>query len=148
MSVLWVDAPQPMRSMHARDRDAREGWEDLLPCIRSTNLLQVFLAVLPGHACSPLQEAPPLCVHTVCDRGTERRRERKGACLFLSFRGICREIITSTRWPQVIKNPNRRQTHILMTYVYQSYHSLDHRKQRMDCLKASVTIFIHIYVYV
>ena len=56
-----LQAPHRVRSMH--ERDAREGWEDLLPSIRSTNLLQVFLAVLPGHACSPLQEAPALCVH-------------------------------------------------------------------------------------
>lgn len=60
-----------------------------MPGIRSTNLLQVFLAALPGHGCSPPREAPPcLCVRAclceieeetgVC--GVERRGFLSSLC--------------------------------------------------------------------
>lgn len=84
--VLWVDAPQPIRSILGGDGEARGGWEDLLPSIRNTNLLQVFLAVLPGHAGSPTREAPPcLCV---CDRKGDRNEKKAESFSFpLHFQG-------------------------------------------------------------
>ncbi len=84
--VLWVDAPQPISSMLGGDGDAGEGWEDLLLCIQNANLLQVFLAALPGHACAPLQEAPLYLCVCVTEEETEGARGR--ASFFLATASV------------------------------------------------------------
>lgn len=127
--VLWVDGPQPIRSMLGGDRDAREGWEDLLPSIRNTNLLQVFLAVLPGHACSPPREAPSyLCVCVWQRKRQKEARGRERVFSLLSFYSICREIMPSPQSSQIMSSDlcikiRTKRTCISITSPHQSYQS-------------------------
>lgn len=125
--VLWVDASQPIRTMLEGDGDARDGWEDLLPSIRNTNLLQVFLAVLPGHACSPPREAPYVSVR---DRGRDKS-ERKGESFFfpLCLQGDCTSPQSSQiLWSDLCIKIRTKRTCILVMSPHQSYESKCHKK--------------------
>ena len=66
-SLAWVPRSREKKKLST-------GWEDLLCGIRSTNLLQVLLAALPGLP-APSPRSPSIA--SVCERRNEGREKEK-----------------------------------------------------------------------